>query len=114
MAQSMPDLEEGWKEVTAGCYKVARIIDEGMKESFPIAESSKHYTTIFQLCTGQKQLEEELYNRYQALWAKYFDEVVVPALHGLSSQEMLLALHRRYQTHIRMTKYWSNIFFQVP
>merc|ERR1712100_176995 len=94
MAQSMPDLEEG------------------MKESFPIAESSKHYTTIFQLCTGQKQLEEELYNRYQALWAKYFDEVVVPALHGLSSQEMLLALHRRYQTHIRMTKYWSNIFFK--
>ncbi len=37
-------LSQGWKEVTAGCYKVARIIDEGMKESFPIAESSKHYT----------------------------------------------------------------------
>jgi hypothetical protein len=35
---------QGWAEVTEGCYKVARIIDGGMRESFPIAESSKHYT----------------------------------------------------------------------
>jgi len=35
---------QGWKEVEAGCLKLATIIDEGMKESFPIAESSKHYT----------------------------------------------------------------------
>ena len=24
-----------------------------------------HSTTIFKLCTGQKQLEEEIYNRYK-------------------------------------------------
>ena len=73
---------------------------------------SPHSTTIFKLCTGQKQLEEEIYNRYKAMWARYFDEQVVPALQGLSSQEMLLALHSRYSAHKKMTKYWSGIFFK--
>ena len=68
--------------------------------------------TIFNLCTGQKQLEQEIYERYEKLWAKYFDDVVVPALTGLSSQEMLLALNTRYRAHMKMTKYWSGIFFK--
>jgi hypothetical protein len=37
-------LEEGWKTTKTSIDRVVTIIEEGMKESFPIADSSQAYT----------------------------------------------------------------------
>ena len=37
-------LEEGWKTTHASINRVISIIEDGMKESFPIADSSQAYT----------------------------------------------------------------------
>jgi len=106
-------LEDGWKTTHDSIKRVISIIEGGMKESFPIAESSQAYTVVYKMCTQKTgNHTEEMYKRYQESFQEYLVKNVLPAVRALDGEPMLKELVQRWYNQKQMMKYLSNIFFK--
>jgi len=106
-------LEEGWAATNKSIMRVIRIIEGGMKESFPVAESSTAYTMVYTMCTQKNTNHtEEMYKRYQDSFREYLKNTVLPAVQALEGEPMLKELVRRWESQKLMRKYLSGIFFK--
>jgi cullin 1 len=106
-------LEDGWKTTHDSIKRVIKIIEGGMKESFPIAESSQAYTVVYKMCTQKTgNHTEEMYKRYQESFQDYLVQNVLPAVRALEGEPMLKELVQRWINQKQMMKYLSNIFFK--
>jgi len=106
-------LEDGWNTTHESIKRVINIIEGGMQESFPIAESSQAYTVVYKMCTQKTgNHTEEMYKRYQESFQEYLVRNVLPSVRALEGEPMLKELVQRWYNQKQMMKYLSNIFFK--
>lgn len=108
-----PTTQEAEALIEALAYKAAARVEGRNGASFDANDSSTGFTCVFNQCTQNKSMEEQLYGFYQKLWDAYLREVVAPATAAPeTNQEKLVELSKRYKQFMKLVRMWPGQIFK--
>eukprot|EP00658_Telonema_sp_P-2_P071034 TRINITY_DN6036_c0_g5_i1.p1 TRINITY_DN6036_c0_g5~~TRINITY_DN6036_c0_g5_i1.p1 ORF type:complete len:840 (+),score=294.14 TRINITY_DN6036_c0_g5_i1:111-2630(+) len=94
-------------------FKAAAKVEGHPDVQFGANDSAAGFTCLFNQCTKNKSMEEDLYKFYCSLWEEYLREVVAPSTSAPeTNQEKLVELSIRYKQFMKLLKVWPGQIFK--
>ncbi|XP_020102129.1 cullin-1-like [Ananas comosus] len=106
------EFEVGWGFVEEGIRKIKNILQGRDKTNFSAKAYINLYTTVYMMCSQKSpyQYDEDLYDKYKAVFDDYITSVVLPSLREKHDEFMLKELLKQWSNHRLMFRWLSRFF----